>query len=78
MTRKHELELLNAWRDRGGNSRPLVRHERPLGLLRPAADGVRGRCTHCLECIWLREIEKRPNANALLTKALAMETEGST
>jgi hypothetical protein len=28
---------------------------------------------HCLECIWLREVEKRPDAGALLAEALAME-----
>ena len=26
---------------------------------------------HCLECIWLRKLEKRPDAPALLTQALA-------
>jgi hypothetical protein len=26
---------------------------------------------HCLQCIWLREVEKRPDADAMLTEALA-------
>jgi hypothetical protein len=29
---------------------------------------------HCRECIWLREIEKRADADALLAEALAMAT----
>ena len=32
---------------------------------------------HCLECIWLRDVEKRPDAEALFAEALLMATEGS-
>jgi hypothetical protein len=31
---------------------------------------------HMVECIWLREVEKRPDADALLGKALAGDGEG--
>jgi hypothetical protein len=29
---------------------------------------------HCLECIWLREVEKRRDADAMLAEALGRET----